>query len=41
VSNVRLSTLEEDAPSGKVLWVWDVDRGLDAPPGAVVTPLTP
>jgi hypothetical protein len=41
VSNVRLSTLEEDAPSGKVLWVWDVDRGVDAPPGAVVTPLTP
>jgi hypothetical protein len=41
VSNVRLSTLEEDAPSGRPLWVWDVDRGLDGPPGSVVTLLPP
>ncbi len=41
VRNVKLSTLEEDVPSGRALWVWDLDRAFDAPPGAVITPLTP
>ncbi|HEY4215966.1 MAG TPA: hypothetical protein VGM67_02450 [Gemmatimonadaceae bacterium] len=39
VSNLVIETMEQDFPSGKTVWVWDVNAGLSAPPGSQVTPL--
>jgi hypothetical protein len=39
VSNLVVSTMQQDFPAGKTIWVWDVNAGLSAPPGSQVTPL--
>jgi hypothetical protein len=36
VRNVRLPALDEDVPLGRLVWIWDLSKPLNAPPGAEI-----
>jgi hypothetical protein len=41
VRNLRLPTIDENGPIGRLLWIWDLSKPLTAPPGADIVLLPP
>ena len=36
IRNLRLSTVQQDLPQGRVIWVWNLENGPSGPPGTEV-----